>query len=67
MRLTKKARFPRLSREATSEKELAEILGVTVQTISRTLNGKRDFTRWQRQKLAEFYGISASELLKEAV
>ena len=67
MRLTKKARFPRLSREATSEKELAEILGVTVQTISRTVNGKRDFNRWQRQKLAEFYGISESELLKEAV
>lgn len=41
--------------------EIAEILGITLQSVNRKLNDNEPFTLEQVKKLCTHYGISADE------
>ena len=41
--------------------EIAEILGITLQSVNRKLNDNEPFTLEQVKKLCTYYGISADE------
>ena len=41
--------------------EIAELLGITIQSVNRKINGKEPFTLEQVKTLCEHYGISADE------
>lgn len=42
-----------------SQKEIADLLGITIQSANAKLNGRQDFTFSQVRILCEHYGISA--------
>jgi len=44
-----------------SQKEVAELLGVTTVSVNRKLNGIEDFTVKQIRLICEKYGLSADE------
>lgn len=44
-----------------SQKEVAKLLGVTIVSVNRKLNGVEDFTVKQIRTICEKYGISADE------
>ena len=44
-----------------SQKELAELLGVSVVAVNRKLNGVDEFTVRQIRTICEKYGLSADE------
>lgn len=43
------------------QKDIAELLGITPQTVNRKLNGKEPFTLDQVKTICAHYGISADE------
>ena len=43
------------------QKDIAELLGITPQTVSRKMNGKEPFTLDQVKTICAHYGISADE------
>ena len=42
-----------------SQKEISELLGITIQSANAKLNGRQDFTTPQVRTLCTHYGISA--------
>lgn len=46
----------------SSISELADILGITYQSLSNKMNGRSDFTRKEIQKIAELYNLSSEEV-----
>lgn len=49
-----------------SQREIADLLGVSVQTINAKVNGRKDFTMEQARKIIEKYKISADVFLPSA-
>ena len=47
------------SENRIKQKEVAELLNVSVQTVNKKLNGKEPFTYEQVKTLCKHYGISA--------
>ena len=43
------------------QKEIAELLGITVQSVNRKINGHEPFTLEQVKIICTHYGISADE------
>lgn len=49
----------------TSQQELADLIGVTRQTLSRIEKWESDLSLWQAIKLAEFFNIGVDELYSD--
>lgn len=43
------------------QKDIADLLGINVQSVNRKMNGKEPFTLEQVKTLCTHYGISADE------
>ena len=41
--------------------DLAELLGITVESVNAKVNGRQEFTLSQVKKMCETYGISADD------
>ena len=46
------------------QKEIAELLGISITSVNMKLNGKQDFSLAQVRVLCEKYGVSADIFLK---
>ena len=47
-----------------TQRELAEVLGLSFQSVNKKVNGKEDFTLDQARKICKHYHISADLLLQ---
>lgn len=47
-----------------TQRELAEVLGLSFQSVNKKVNGKEDFTLEQARKICKHYHISADLLLQ---
>jgi DNA-binding helix-turn-helix protein len=52
-----------LDRYGHTQNDLAELLGITYQSVSIKLNGHKDFTQTEIYKIAQFYELTADELM----
>ncbi len=52
-----------LDRYGHTQNNLAELLGITYQSVSIKLNGHKDFTQTEIYKIAQFYELTADELI----
>jgi len=52
-----------LDRYGHTQNNLAELLGITYQSVSIKLNGHKDFTQTEIYKIAQFYELTADELM----
>lgn len=52
-----------LDRYGHTQTDLAELLGITYQSVSIKLNGHKDFTQTEIYKIAQFYELTADELM----
>lgn len=52
-----------LDRYGHTQNDLAELLGITYQSVSIKLNGHKDFTQTEIYKIAKFYELTAEELM----
>lgn len=43
------------------QSDLAELLGITVESVNAKVNGRQEFTLSQVKKMCETYGISADD------
>lgn len=53
-----------LDRYGHTQNNLAELLGITYQSVSIKLNGHKDFTQTEIYKIAQFYELTADELME---
>lgn len=51
-----------LSRSGHNQNNLAELLGISYQSVSIKINGKKDFTRSEIFKIKYFYNLTDEEL-----
>ena len=56
-----------LARKGKTQADLAELLGITQQGISRRMLGHVDFRLGEITKIADFLGVTVAALLSEAV
>ncbi len=49
-----------------TQKSVAELLGVSTQTISKWENGKMDLSASDLQELSKLYGVSVEEILSKS-
>lgn len=47
-----------------TQRELAEVLGLSFQSVNKKVNGKEDFSLDQARKICKHYHISADLLLQ---
>lgn len=52
-----------LAENGIKQKEIADLLGLGIQSVNNKVNGKTDFTLPQIAKICEAYGISADIFL----
>lgn len=52
-----------LERFGQTQNDLAELLGITYQSVSIKLNGHKDFTQTEIYKIINFYGLTADEVI----
>jgi len=52
-----------LAENGISQKEIAEVLGITVSNLNEKVNGKQEFTAPQMRTLCQKYNISADLFL----
>lgn len=52
-----------LERFGQTQNDLAELLGITYQSVSIKLNGHKDFTQTEIYKIIHFYNLSAEEAM----
>ncbi len=47
-----------------TQRELAEVLGISFQSVNKKVNGKEDFTMDQARKICRHYNVSADLLVQ---
>lgn len=47
-----------------TQRELAEVLGISFQSVNKKVNGKEDFTMEQARKICRHYHVSADILVQ---
>lgn len=47
-----------------TQRELAEVLGISFQSVNKKVNGKEDFTMDQARKICKHYNVSADLLVQ---
>lgn len=52
-----------LERFGQTQNDLAELLGITYQSVSIKLNGHKDFTQTEIYRIINFYGLTADEVM----
>ena len=52
-----------LSRYGQSQNDLAELLGITYQSVSIKVNGKKDFTQSEIYTIIVMYKLTADEVM----
>lgn len=52
-----------LERFGQTQNDLAELLGITYQSVSIKLNGHKDFTQTEIFKIINFYELTADEVM----
>lgn len=52
-----------LERYHHTQNDLAELLGITYQSVSIKLNGKKDFTQSEIYRIIQCYGLTADEVI----
>lgn len=52
-----------LERFGQTQSDLAELLGITYQSVSIKLNGHKDFTQTEIFKIINFYELTADEVM----
>lgn len=52
-----------LERFGHNQNNLAELLGITYQSISIKMNGHKDFTQTEIYKIIQFYSLTAEEVM----
>lgn len=52
-----------LDKFGQTQNDLAELLGITYQSVSIKLNGHKDFTQTEIYKIIHFYGLTADEAM----
>lgn len=45
-----------------TQNDLAELLGITYQSVSIKINGKKDFTQSEMQKIASMYKLTPEQV-----
>lgn len=45
-----------------TQNDLAELLGITYQSVSIKINGKKDFTQSEMKKIADMYKLNAEQV-----
>lgn len=50
-----------MSEHDISQKEVANVLGITPENVNAKVNGRQDFTLAQVKTLCQHYGISADD------
>lgn len=52
-----------LDRYGQTQNDLADLLGITYQSVSIKLNGKKDFTQSEIYRIIKFYNLTAEQVM----
>jgi DNA-binding XRE family transcriptional regulator len=52
-----------LERFGHTQNDLAELLGITYQSVSIKMNGKKDFSQTEIYRIIQYYSLTAEEVM----